>query len=122
MTEAEIAELASWVAEAGLIGCSETALVTGFCERAIAFGVPLARAILLIDTLHPIYEGRAFRWGRDKAEATLSEYGPTTEGDAADRWRSSPFFRLRDSGETLLRRRPQRQKPRRIPLFQRISR
>jgi adenylate cyclase len=104
MTEAEIAELASWVAEAGLIGCSETALVTGFCQRAIAFGVPLARAILLIDTLHPIYEGRAFRWGRDKAEATLSEYGPTTEGDAADRWRSSPFFRLRDSGETLLRR------------------
>jgi adenylate cyclase len=105
MTEAEIAELASWIAETGLIGRSETTLVTGFCERAIAFGVPLARAILLIDTLHPIYEGRAFRWGREKAEATLSEYGPTTEGESFDRWRSSPFFRLRDSGETLLRRR-----------------
>jgi adenylate cyclase len=105
MTEAEIAELAAWIAEAGLVGRSEIALVEGFCERACACGLPLARAILLIDTLHPIYEGRAFRWGRGKPEATLSEYGPTTEGDAADRWRSSPFFRLRESGETVLRRR-----------------
>jgi adenylate cyclase len=105
MTEAEIAELASWIAETGLIGGAETTLVSGFCERACAFGAPLARAVLLIDTLHPIYEGRAFRWGREKPEATLSEYGPTTEGDAADRWRSSPFFRLRESGETLMRRR-----------------
>ena len=64
MTEAEIAELAAWIAEAGLVGRSEIALVEGFCERACACGLPLARAILLIDTLHPIYEGRAFRWGR----------------------------------------------------------
>ena len=65
MTEAEIAQLSSWIAEAGLEGRSEMALVDGFCRRAAACGLPLARAMPLIDTLHPIYEGRAFLSERD---------------------------------------------------------
>jgi adenylate cyclase len=85
MTEAEIAKLATWLAKAGLEGRSETALVEGFCGRAVAGGLPLVRAILFIDTLHPIHEGRAFRWEREKPEATLTEYGRTTEGEAAER-------------------------------------
>ena len=104
MIEKDIVALAAWIAEAGLAGMTETALVQGFCARAAASGLPLARAVLLIDTLHPIYEGRAIRWERDK-EATLVEYGSSTEGEAAARWRASPFYRLVSSGETLLRRR-----------------
>ena len=103
MTEAEIAKLASWLAKAGLEGRSETALVEGFCSRAVAGGLPLARALILIDTLHPIHEGRAFRWERDKPEATQTEYGRTAEGEAAERWRTSPLYRLFTSGESLLR-------------------
>ena len=100
MTEAEIAKLATWLAKAGLEGRPETALVEGFCNRAVAGGLPLVRAILFIDTLHPIHEGRAFRWERDKPEATLTEYGRTSEGgEAAERWRTSPFFRMLGSGE-----------------------
>ena len=57
----------------------------------------------IIDTLHPIHEGRAFRWERDKPEATLTEYGRTGEGEAAERWRTSPLYRLLNSGESLLR-------------------
>ena len=105
MTEAEIAELASWVAETGLAGRPETALVEGFCSRLTHYGVPLARSIVFMDTLHPIYEGRAFRWQKDKPEATLWEYGRSTDGELATRWRSSPFFRLIESGESVLRRR-----------------
>ena len=105
MTEAEIAKLATWLAKAGLEGRTEIALVEGFCGRAIAGGLPLARAILFIDTLHPIHEGRAFRWERDKPEATLTEYGRTAEGEAAERWRTSPFFHMLTSGDSLLRRR-----------------
>jgi adenylate cyclase len=105
MTDEEIAKLASWIAESGLAGLPETALVEGFCTRVVALGVPLARVILFIDTLHPIYEGRAFRWERDQSETTLTEYGRSTEGELAARWRSSPFYRLLESGETLLRRR-----------------
>jgi adenylate cyclase len=103
MNEAEIAKLATWLAKAGLEGRTETALVEGFCSRSVAGGLPLARVMLLIDTLHPIHEGRAFRWERDKPEATLTEYGRTAEGEAAERWRTSPLYRLLMSGESLLR-------------------
>src|SRR5580698_7925986 len=87
MTEAEIAKLATWLAKAGLEGRTETALVEGFCSRAVAAGLPLARVMMLIDTLHPIHEGRAFRWEKEKPNATLTEYGRTAEGEAAERWR-----------------------------------
>ena len=103
MTEAEIAGTASWTAQAGLEGRAETALVEGFCRRAVVGGLPLARAIAIIDTLHPIYEGRAFRWERDKAETKLEEYGSSAEGELAERWRRSPLYRLWRSGDSLLR-------------------
>jgi adenylate cyclase len=104
MTEAEIAKLASWLAKAGLEGRSEIALVEGFCRAAVAGGLPLARALILIDTLHPIHEGRAFRWEKENpGAATLTEYGRTAEGEAAERWRTSPLYRLLASGESLLR-------------------
>jgi adenylate cyclase len=104
MTEAEIAKLASWLAKAGLEGRTETALLEGFCSRAAAAGVPLARVILFIDTLHPIHEGRAFRWEREKPEATLTEYGRTAEGEALERWRTSPFFHMLTAGDSVMRR------------------
>ena len=59
--------------------------------------------MILIDTLHPIHEGRAFRWEKEKPEVTLTEYGRTAEGEAAERWRTSPLYRLLNSGESLLR-------------------
>src|SRR5271166_1860630 len=103
MTEAEIAALASWLVDLGLKGASETALIEGFSDRAVAAGLPLARAVVFIDTLHPIHEGRAFRWEREKPEATLTEYGRSTEGEAAVRWRASPFYRMLEKGESLTR-------------------
>jgi adenylate cyclase len=103
--ERAIAELAAWITEAGLVGWTEIALVEGFCERAVALGLPIARAVLLIDTLHPVYEGRAFFWERGKDQVKLVEYGSSAEGEAAAHWVASPFYRLLTSGETLLRRR-----------------
>jgi adenylate cyclase len=103
MTEAEIAKLASWLAKVGLEGRTETLLVEGFCQRAVAAGLPLARLIVFIDTLHPIHEGRAFRWEREKPEATLTEYGRSTEGEAAERWRTSPWFHILADGESMMR-------------------
>ena len=117
MTEAEIAKLATWLAKAGLEGRTEIALVEGFCSRAIAGGLPLARAILFIDTLHPIHEGRAFRWERDKPEATLTEYGRTAEGEAAERWRTNPFFHMLTVGDSILRRRIPAEGELEFPMF-----
>ena len=103
MDESQLNELAAWITEAGLAGRNETTTLTGFCEHAGRIGLPIARAIVLADTLHPIYQGRAFRWNRDKDTTVLTEYGRTDED--LGRWRRSPFFRLEGSGETVLRRR-----------------
>jgi adenylate cyclase len=105
MTEKELAALASWITNVGLEGGGETVLIEGFCGRAIAAGLPLTRAIVFIDTLHPIHEGRVFRWERDKPAVTVSEYGRSTEGEASERWRRSPHYRLLETGESLMRRR-----------------
>ena len=57
-------------------------------------GVPLRRAHVLIDTLHPIHEGRVFRWRADRAGEVV-EYGRTTRmRRAPTRWRQSPFHHL----------------------------
>jgi adenylate cyclase len=115
MTEADIAALCGWTAEAGLAAASETTLLQGFCERAAEGGLPLARGVAFIDTLHPLYEGRVFRWEREKPDATFTDYGRSTEGEAAERWRTSPWFRMLNDGESCcadasaLRRRPNSQ-------------
>src|SRR5271166_6635308 len=75
MTEAEIAALESWAADVGLKGSTEIALVEGFCDRALAAGLPLARAAVFIDTLHPIYEGRKFCAGGGGTMMTGYGYG-----------------------------------------------
>jgi adenylate cyclase len=103
MDDAAVTELADWLVEAGLAGASETALLGGFCRRANAAGLRLGRALMLVDTLHPIHEGRAFRWRADRAdEAEIIEYGPTNEGEAAERWRRSTFYQMLESGQSVL--------------------
>jgi adenylate cyclase len=106
MEAAAFNALSAWVAEAGLIGRSEGELVAGFCQRVTEAGVPLARALVILDTLHPIYEGRALLWRSDRPDTgEVREYGRTNEGEAAENWRRSVFFHLLQSGEKMLRRR-----------------
>jgi adenylate cyclase len=96
----------SWLVEAGLAGATETALLHGFCERCRGAGIPLSRAALIVDTLHPTHEGHVFRWPGDSVERpAVTEYGPTNVGEAAARWEASPFFHLVTTGGSELRRR-----------------
>jgi adenylate cyclase len=117
MNEAAFIDLSAWLTQAGLAGTTEPDILSGFCERCVAAGLPLARALVFIDTLHPIHEGRLFRWGYEPNEAAMVEYGRTIldpvaaagsapkEIEAAERWRRSPFYRLLQTGDSLLRRR-----------------
>src|SRR5262245_26977685 len=52
MNDAAFAELSEWLTQAGLAGTSEIDIVSGCCERCVAAGLPLARVLMLIDTLH----------------------------------------------------------------------
>ena len=97
--------LIAWIAEAGLSGQREVDLLQGFCERAGAAGLPLRRAVLGVDTLHPVLEGRIFHWHADAGSPTEAEYGRSNPGASDANWRQSPFFQLYESGVTMLRRR-----------------
>ena len=69
-------------------------------------GLALARALVVIDTLHPVHEGTVFRWSDDNVEENAAtQYGRTTEGEAAASWQRSPFFHLLQSGGEEMRRR-----------------
>lgn len=117
MNESFFTELSVWLTQAGLAGISEPDIVSGFCDRCVAAGLPLGRSNVFIDTLHPVHEGRLFRWGYGTTESPLLEYGRTTldplaaDGSdsqtvaAAERWRRSPFYRMLQTGDSVLRRR-----------------
>jgi adenylate cyclase len=119
IADEQLNELIAWIADAGLAGQPELTLLTGFCERAVTAGLPLARAHLLIDTLDPVHEGRVFRWGFDASLPAEEDYGRTSWAAGAatsgsplaptaphvDAWRGSPFYHMRETGEYLLRRR-----------------
>jgi adenylate cyclase len=62
--------------------------------------------LVILDTLHPVYEGRAFRWRAELPEAVEAvDYGRTDSGEAAANWQQSVFFHLLQSGQEALRRR-----------------
>ena len=107
MNDPDIDAIAGWLIDRGLAGEHETELLNGFCGRCCATGLSLSRAVTIIDTLHPIYEGRAYRWRNDGIEEeAIVEYGRTNQGgEAAANWQSSVFHHLLTTGHDELRRR-----------------
>lgn len=107
MKDADIVRIAGWVVRRGLAGVAEEDLLREFCEKCRAAGLEVSRALALIDTLHPVHEGRVFRWRDDESDdAPMVEYGRTDQGGAAaETWQRSPFFHLLQTGEEELRRR-----------------
>ncbi len=100
MLEKDIVALNAWLAEAGLRGENEETLIRGFAERFVGSGGPLAGGRVLVDTLHPLYEGLAFTWLRGAPEMVVNEYGDTSDGEALERWRRTPFYDLELNGGT----------------------
>ena len=105
MQPAAAEAIAHWLAEQGLAGAREDTLLAAFCERCIAADLALDHALCFIDTLHPVYEGRAFRWRAEPSdEKSFVEYGRTDQGEGAESWRRTPFFPMLETGESELRR------------------
>jgi len=92
-------DLMNWLVAQGLTGLPENDLFRGFCERCRAGGLDLSRGLAFIDTLHPIYEGRGFRWNDTPTnEGDTFEYTSSSEGDAAKNWRRSAFHHMLENG------------------------
>jgi adenylate cyclase len=91
--------LMNWLVGQGLTGLPENDLIRGFCERCRTAGLDVSRASVFIDTLHPIFEGRGFRWNDTETnESDMFEYRSTSEGEAAENWRRSIFYYMLESG------------------------
>src|SRR5260370_16161744 len=106
MKTVDVDRIADWMAHSGLAGAEEGGLPREFGGKGNAAALPISRALAIIDTLHPVHEGTVFRWRDDNVEEkAATQYGRTTEGDAAEFWRRSPFYHLLQSGGEELRRR-----------------
>lgn len=128
VNDAQFADLAALIADAGLNGTSETALLTELCTRMVAFGMPLARVMVFIDTLHPLYGGHMYAWYGETDGATEGQeirdgaqrdarrpaapagtkerrYLQPTDDEQIARWQRSPFYRMLETGDAMLRRR-----------------
>ena len=91
--------LINWLVSQGLTGLPEPDLIRGFCERCRDNGLDLSRGLAFIDTLHPIYEGRGFRWSdRETNESDTFEYTSSGDGNAAKNWRRSAFHYMLENG------------------------
>jgi adenylate cyclase len=116
MDESDIAAITAWLIDGGLRGMTETELMHRLCERLAQTGLALSRAAVIIDTLHPTVEGRAFRWRNDGIEESkVFEYGRTNEGEAAISWQQTTFYHLLQTGGDELRHRMMPDEPAGFP-------
>jgi adenylate cyclase len=120
--ELATADIAAWLTDCGLNGTPEPEMMRGFCERATAAGIPLIRGVAIVDTLHPIYEGRLFRWHRDPTDAPdLVEFERAGEDERRlEQWRQSPFYDLLEHQGVELRRNLAQGHPADYPMIQEL--
>ena len=120
MRDERIVALKDWAIGQGLAGASDEVLLRGLCERLLHAGVPVQRAVLGLDTLHPVIEGRVVAWSRSTGETSREEY--TRAESRNDDWLSSPFYALERSGERALRRRlGPHHRPGEFPILDRLQ-
>src|SRR5260221_11158071 len=93
-------QLMNWLVSYGLEVLHESDLIRRFCERCRAGGLDVSRAMVFIDTLQPIFEGRGFRWNDTATnESDAFEYGSTEQGENAQNWRRSVFYYMLENGQ-----------------------
>ncbi len=106
MNPAYVDRIADWIIRRGLEGMAEADLLRAFCEKCGTAGLQIDRALMFIDTLHPVHEGTIFRWRSDGLEEeAVHAYGRSDVGEAAQSWQRSPFNHLLQTGKEELRRR-----------------
>lgn len=103
MDPASFARTVRQIADASLAGLSEGEILSSFCAALNNAGIPVSRALLGADTLHPVLAGRIFEWYRDKSEVGLHEFGRSSTMDGEPKWLQSPFYHLEQTRGTKVR-------------------
>jgi adenylate cyclase len=104
MVQSETTAFLTWLVEQGLAGADAPVLLDGFVQRCTDAALHLSRAVVFIDTLHPIFEGGGARWTDDGNAVEAFTYGRSSgEGSGAAMWQRSPLYALIISGRRELR-------------------
>lgn len=97
--------LPSRLAAAALAGSRDDALFTMACDELQAAGVPLLRASMIADFLHPTLEVRLLRWDRGRTVESRTFDRRPDNAPEQQMWLTSPFYPLVQRQERVLRRR-----------------
>jgi adenylate cyclase len=83
-------DIVAWTLDVGLEGLDQADLLAGYCERLVEAGVPLWRASMGADTLHPLNAAQGHRWliGKGVREET---YRRSSTPEGKQEWRQSPW-------------------------------
>jgi adenylate cyclase len=96
-------DIVGWIVNAGLSGLTQAELMAGHCERMVAAGVPLWRASIGTETLHPLIAAQGPRWRA--GEGVHEEFYARADGPQLEqRRRQSPWYHMIARGEMQMRR------------------
>jgi adenylate cyclase len=97
-------EIVSWAVRVGLDGLSPSELMAGYCDRLAQAGVPLWRASIGADTLHPLIDAQGQRWlaGEGVHEEVYIRQSPP---EIEQEWLQSPWYRMLEDRNWEMRRR-----------------
>ena len=87
-----IIETHIWAVREGLRGSTAYDLFDGYCQRLVIHGVPLWRAHVAMETLHPQWGGYGYTWRRDLNAIQPEQY--TRSDIAGEDWLNSPTYDL----------------------------
>jgi adenylate cyclase len=113
----EVSAITDWLVEQGLLRTSFEQLVEGFCHRLRAIDVPVWRAFVSADTLHPRIRGMGCSWREDQGLRTDVYVHRLTPVEAYLR---SPFKRMLDLDTEHLRVRLDGSEPIEFPLLEEL--
>jgi adenylate cyclase len=103
MDPERILQITQWIAASALAGADEAELLDGMCSRIVEAGIPISRALVGLDTLHPVLAGGTATWRRNRDAVETSTYLRDNPGVINDSWLRSPFYYLQESGEAMAR-------------------
>jgi adenylate cyclase len=97
-------DIARWIVSVGLDELDQAELIAGYCERLVEAGVPIWRASIGANTLHPLIVAQGHRWlpGEGVREESFPR-ASTPEGE--EQWLRSPWRWMIEGGEQRMRRR-----------------
>lgn len=97
-----VVTLNTWINAAGARGLSQVSLMEEYCAQVTALGVPLMRAHITVNALHPVYGSVGINWQHDEG-SERREHEHTSE--APTDWLQSPFYYMLSEGASTYRER-----------------